>query len=81
MEMMLWNVVLSGVVTVMAALLKGKFDEVNRLGTLLNKTREEIAREHVTRAEVTRDLEKIMERLDTGINRLESKIDALSKKG
>lgn len=81
MEMMLWNVVLTGVVTVMAALLKGKFDEVNRLGVLLNRTREEIAREHITRAEVSRDLEKIMERLDTGITRLESKIDALSKKG
>jgi len=81
MEMMLWNVVLTGVVTVMAALLKGKFDEVNRLGVLLNRTREEIAREHITRAEVSRDLEKIMERLDTGITRLESKIDALGKKG
>lgn len=81
MEMMVWNIVLTGVVAIMAALLKGKFDELNRLGILLNRTREEIAREHVTRAEVSRDLERIMERLDTGINRLEAKIDALSKKG
>ena len=81
MEMMVWNTILSGVVAVMAVLLKGKFDELNRVGILLNRTREEVARDHVTRAEVSRDLEKLMERLDTGINRLESKIDALAKRG
>jgi len=81
MEMLVWNTILSGVVAVMAVLLKGKFDELSRVGILLNRTREEVAREHVTRAEVSRDLEKLMERLDTGISRLESKIDALAKRG
>ena len=62
-----------------AASLKGKFEELDRLGILLNRTREEIAREHITRSEVQRDLEKIMERFDAGIARLESKIDELRK--
>ena len=77
MEMMLWNVALTGIVAVMGFMLKAKFEELDRLGILLNRTREEIAREHITRAEVERDLEKIMDRFDAGIARLESKIDQL----
>lgn len=79
MEMMLWNVALSGVVAVMGFILKSKFEELDRLAILLNRTREEIAREHITRAEVQRDMEKIMERFDAGIARLELKIDDLRK--
>jgi len=44
MEMMLWNVVLTAIVAVMGMLLKGKFDELQRISILLNKTREEVAR-------------------------------------
>ena len=79
MEMMVWNIILSGIVAVMGFMLKAKFEELDRLGILLNKTREEIAREHITRAEVERDLEKIMDRFDAGIARLELKIDDLRK--
>ena len=79
MEMMVWNIILSGIVAVMGFMLKAKFEELDRLGILLNKTREEIAREHITRAEVERDLEKIMDRFDAGIARLELKIDELRK--
>jgi hypothetical protein len=77
MEMMLWNAVLSFFVAGMGLMLKGKIDELNRLSVLLNRTREEVARDHITRAEVHRDLEKLMERFDTGIQRLEIKIDRL----
>jgi hypothetical protein len=55
MEMMLWNVVLSAIVGVMVFMLKGKFDELQRISILLNKTREEMARDHITRAEVRQD--------------------------
>ena len=79
MEMMLWNVVLSAIVAVMGFMLKGKFEELDRLGILLNRTREEVARDHITRAEVHRDMEKIMERFDAGISRLENKIDELAR--
>jgi hypothetical protein len=81
MEMMIWNIVLSAIVAVMGFMLKGKFDELDRLGILLNRTREEVARDHITRAEVHRDMEKIMERFDAGIGRLEAKIDELSRRG
>ena len=79
--MMLWNVILSAGVAVMAFMLKGKFDEIQRLGILLNKTREEVARDHITRAEVRQDLEKIREHFDSGFKRLEDKIDDLVKRG
>ena len=77
MEMMLWNVVLSAIVGIMGFLLKGKFDELQRISILLNRTREEVARDHITRAEVRQDLEKIREHFDSGFDRLEKKIDAL----
>lgn len=79
MEMMLWNVALSAIVAVMAFLIKGKFDEIGRLGVLLNKTREEIARDHVTRAEVNHTLDKLAERIDQSIQRLEGKLDEMRK--
>jgi hypothetical protein len=79
MEMMIWNIVLSAIVAVMGFMFKSKFEELDRLGILLNRTREEVARDHITRAEVHRDMEKIMERFDAGINRLEAKIDELSR--
>jgi len=80
MEMMLWNAVLSIVVGIMGVLLKGKFDELNRLGILLNRTREEVARDHITRAEVRADLDMIRQHFDDGFRRLEIKIDKLAEK-
>ena len=81
MEMMVWNIVLSAIVAVMGFMLKGKFDEIGRLGILLNKTREEIARDHVTRAEMNTTVDKLGERFDVAFQRLERKLDELGKKG
>jgi hypothetical protein len=80
MEMMLWNIVLSAIVAIMGMMLKGKFDELNRLSILLNRTREEVAREHITRAEVRQDLDKIREHFDDGFRRLEAKLDAIAQR-
>ena len=79
MEMMIWNVILTGLVMMFGFFAKTKFEELERLGILLNKTREEIARNHVTRDEVHRDLEKLMDRIDEGILRLEAKIDEIRR--
>jgi hypothetical protein len=73
MEMMVWNIVLSSVVAVMGFLLKGRFDELDRLSILLNRTREEVARDHITRSEFRADMQQLMDRFD----RLERKIDNL----
>ena len=79
MEMMIWNIVLSAVVAVMGLLFKGKIDELDRLGILLNKTREEVAREHVTRAEVNVMVDRLGDRFDKAFERLEAKVDEMRK--
>jgi hypothetical protein len=79
MEMMLWNMALSVIVGIMGFVVKEKFAEVQRLGILLNRTREEVARDHITRAEVKADLQAIREHFDDGFKRLEAKIDKLSE--
>jgi hypothetical protein len=79
MEMMIWNVILSGIVAVLGFMVKGKFDELDRISILLNKTREEVARDHVTRAEVDKTLDKLAERIDKSIQRLELKLDEMKK--
>ena len=77
MEIMIWNIILSAIVTGMGFMLKGKFDELSRLNILLNKTREEIAREHITRKEVDDRIEKFVAHVDQRFNRLELKLDEL----
>ena len=79
MEMMLWNMALTMIVGIMGYVVKEKFAEVQRLGILLNKTREEVARDHITRAEVKADLQAIREHFDDGFKRLEAKIDKLAE--
>jgi uncharacterized protein YhaN len=74
MEMMLWNVTLSAIVAGMGFLLKAKFSELDRLSILLNRTREEVARDHITRSEFRADMQQLLDRFD----RLERKIDNLN---
>lgn len=73
MEMMLWNMVLTILLGVLAYIGKEKFDEIQRLNILLNKTREEVARDNVTNAEI----DKIVAYIDQRFNRLDAKIDQL----
>ncbi len=79
MEMMVWNVVLTAIVGVMGFLLKSKFDELARLGILLNKTREEVARDHVTRKEVDDRFDKFVSHVDQRFNRIELKLDEIRR--
>lgn len=75
----LWNIILTcvggTVLAVIGFIAKSKFSELDRVATLLNQTREQIARDHITRAEYSRDLDKLMERFEVGFLRLEKKID------
>jgi Skp family chaperone for outer membrane proteins len=77
---LIWNLITSFFVGLVMFMLKQASDEQKRIQILLNRTREEIARDHITRAEVRADLERIMERFDAGIGRLETKIDALAER-
>ena len=72
----LWNLVLSVLLGAVAFFMAAKFRELDRLSILLNRTREEVARDHITRAEFRADMEKLLDRFD----RLEQKIDNLKLK-
>jgi len=54
-----------------------KFRELTRITILLNKTREEVARDNVTQAEIDR----ITNHIDQRFNKLEAKIDQLLSAG
>jgi predicted DNA-binding protein YlxM (UPF0122 family) len=71
MEMLVWNLVLTTLVGMLAFFLKEKSAELHRIQILLNRTREEIAKEYVTKAEVHNDINRVLDRLD----RLEAKLD------
>lgn len=75
MELMLWNMGLSLVTAVIGFILKDKVAELSRVTILLNKTREEIAKEYVTRADVHNDINRVLDRLD----RFEIKLDTFMK--
>ena len=70
-----WNLVLTALLGVVSWVLKDKAAELKRLEILLNKTREEVAREYVTKVDVHNDINRVLDRID----RLENKLDAFLK--
>ena len=71
MEMMLWNVVLTVFVAGIGYVMNEKFKALNDVTRLLNRTREEFSRDHVTRSEMRQDMQSILDRFD----KLERKLD------
>jgi predicted DNA-binding protein YlxM (UPF0122 family) len=71
MEMMLWNALLTTLIGLFGWILKNRSEEIDRLQILLNRTREEVAKEYVTRTDVHHDINRVLDRLD----RLEGKLD------
>lgn len=73
MDLTLWNTGLSLVVGIVSWVLKDKAAELSRISILLNKTREEIAKDYVTKTEVHADINRVMNRLEV----LDAKLDRL----
>jgi hypothetical protein len=76
METMVWNLILSAGLGLLTWVLKEKSNELARVTILLNRTREEIAKEYVTKIEVHADINRVLDRLD----RLDEKLDRLMEK-
>lgn len=65
MEMgLLWNIVLSLLVGIVGWVLREKSEELHRIQILVNRTREEVAKEYVTKVEVHADINRVLTRLD-----------------
>jgi len=76
MDTQIWNSVLSVAIGAIGFIIKNLFDEIKRLQILVNKTREELPKEYVTKYQLDADINRIFDRLD----RLESKLDKLVEK-
>jgi predicted DNA-binding protein YlxM (UPF0122 family) len=75
MDVTLWNAALSLVSALILFWVKMSTDEMKRIQILLNRPREEIAKEYVTKSEVHNDINRVLDRID----RLEKKIDDFMK--
>ena len=77
MEMtVVWSSVLTAAISLLAWTFKSKADQVNRIQDQLMATREQIAREYVTKAEVHADINRVIDRLEA----LDAKLDRLMER-
>ena len=70
---MIWNVFITLVLAPIFYSIRANTNEIKRLDILLNKTREELAGQYVTKKELADDIDRILE----SIGKLEKKIDRL----
>ena len=74
MEMdMLWSGSLTALIGVLGFVLRNHVAELQRIQILVNRTREEMAKEYVTKPEVHADINRVLDRLE----RLDEKLDRL----
>ena len=70
---LMWNVLFTLVVAPLFYTIRSNTSENKRIDILLNKTREEIARDYVTKTELEGDMERVFAILD----KIEEKLDRL----
>ena len=68
-----WNIFITLVLAPVLYSIRQNSDETKRLDILLNKTREELAREYVTKQELKNDFDVLISRID----KLGEKLDKL----
>lgn len=73
MDLMLWNAILTGALGLVSWIAKAMWTEQQRLNILINRTREELAKEYVTKAEVHADINRIIDRIEA----LDTKLDRI----
>ena len=70
---MIWNAVLSLIVAPLIIIIGAQVKELRRIDILLNRTREELGRDYVSKGE----LDSLMNRIMNAIDRLSQKVDRL----
>jgi hypothetical protein len=71
--MMFWNIVMTLVFAPIIHGIRTNATELKRIDILLNKTREEVAKDYVTKMELTISIDRVIDRLD----KLDEKMDKL----
>jgi len=69
----LWSTGLTAILAILGFVLKNYVAELQRVQILVNRTREEIARDYVTKQEVHADINRVLDRLE----RLDEKLDRI----
>lgn len=80
MDLMLWNFVLSVLLGLVGWTLKEKSAELSRVTILLNRTREELAKEYVTKQEVHADINRVLDQLKSMNEKLDRFMEMRSAK-
>ena len=82
MELLAWNAVLTVFLALLGWAVKSKDaelistkEELARVTILINRTREEVAKEYVTKSDLHLDINRVLDRLD----RLDNKLDTFIK--
>lgn len=70
---MVWSAVLTFLLALVGWVLRNYVSELQRVTILLNRTREEMAKEYVTKAEVHADINRVITRLEA----LDAKLDRM----
>ena len=73
---LLWNLVMTVVIVPLGFLIRTVLSEQKRLDILVNKTREEIARDYATREQMEADFERVL----SSIQKIDEKLDRLQAK-
>ena len=68
-----WNVILTLIVAPLILVIRAQIGELRRIDILLNKTREELGRDYVSKSE----MEAVLDRIINAIDRLSQKVDRL----
>jgi|TARA_B100001079_G_C16234091_1_gene436014 hypothetical protein len=68
-----WNSVLTLVIGPLILVIRAQIGELRRIDILLNKTREELGRDYVSKME----METVLDRIMNAIDRLSQKVDRL----
>ena len=70
---MFWNIMMTLVFAPIIHGIRTNATELKRIDILLNKTREEVAKDYVTKSELTISIDRVIDRLD----KLDEKMDKL----
>lgn len=76
---MMWNALLTIALALVSWNWNSMANELRRVTILLNRTREEMAKEYVTKAEVHADINRVIDRLEALDAKLDRFFDVKSK--
>lgn len=76
---LIWSALLTFVLGFFGWILRGYVDDLKRITILLNRTREEIAKDYVTKSDAREDMNQVLDRLKALDNKLDRLLEERSR--